>query len=209
MQLQQQTGNLVKDGRKTPTNPTLTMPKKPADFWETLDTIGKQTGIGFSAYREDGGVALADAPYRERKVNYSGLFRFAVKRLALSRDEETKATSLSHVTLDAAWEPRLRLFYVNVEQATVAYDQQKAFSLDRQSARLVAGTSATEFELTMKAAPRVVSRIDRLEGKIRVVGAPKMLEFQFANLAGPKEQEKEGVKVRVRSVKEGDQAMAH
>ena len=30
-----------------------------------------------------------------------------------------------------------------------------------------------------------------------------MLEFQFANLAGPKEQQKEGVKVRVRSVKKG------
>ena len=53
-ELQEQTGNSLKDNRKEPTNPKLTL--KPASFWQTLDTIGKETGIGFSAYQADGGV---------------------------------------------------------------------------------------------------------------------------------------------------------
>jgi hypothetical protein len=201
-QLGKQTGNVVKDGRKNPSNPLLTLPKKSATFWQALDTIGKQTGVGFSAYQEDGGVALVDAPYRELTTHHSGLFRFALKRIAVSRDDETQA-HLCHVTLDAAWEPRLRLLYLNVEQAAVTYGQKRAVQLERQSARPVAGASATEFELRMNAPDRATRKIDLLEGKIRVVGAPKMLEFQFANLAGAKEQEKEGVKVRVRAVKKG------
>ena len=97
-QLKKQTGNVVKDGRKNPSNPTLTLPKKPAPFGKRLTPIGKQTGVGFSAYQEDGGVALVDAPYRELKTHHSGLFRFTVKRIAVSQDEETQA-HLCHVTL--------------------------------------------------------------------------------------------------------------
>ncbi len=96
--------------RTTPTNPTLKLcaEEEPAPFGKTLDSIGKDTGIAFSAYQPDGGVALVDKPYRELKTHYSGPFRFAVKRVAVSRDDETQAHTCQ-VTLDAAWEPLLQV----------------------------------------------------------------------------------------------------
>src|SRR5262245_64165766 len=53
-ELQRQTGNGLKDLRKNPQNPVLSM--KPGEFWPTLDTVCNQAKIGFSAYQPDGGI---------------------------------------------------------------------------------------------------------------------------------------------------------
>ena len=45
-----------------------------------LDAIGQASGIGFSPYLADGGVALVDSPYRRVPVHYAGLFRIAARR---------------------------------------------------------------------------------------------------------------------------------
>src|ERR1051325_1887375 len=87
-ELERQTGNKITDARANKTSPQLTL--RTDTFWKTLDAIGKQEGIGFSAYQEGGGVALADTPYRDLKPHHSGLFRFAFKRIAVSRDEEAR-----------------------------------------------------------------------------------------------------------------------
>jgi hypothetical protein len=197
--LKKQTGNTVEDRRSNPTNPRLKLPKT-GDFWKTLDSIGKDTGIAFSAYQPDGGVALVDKPYRELKTHYSGPFRFAVKRVAVSRDDETQAHTCQ-VTLDAAWEPRFAMLYLNLNQATVAI-KKTTEKLERQTARSVAGVSATEIELHMQAPPRNVAAIDSLKGELRVIGASKMLEFKFAQLAAGQKDEQEGVKVRLSEVKQ-------
>jgi hypothetical protein len=197
--LKKQTGNTVEDRRSTPTNPRLKLPNT-GEFWKTLDTIGKETGIGFSAYQPDGGVALVDKPFRELKTDYSGPFRFTVKRVAVSREDETHA-HICQVTLDTAWEPRLAMLYLNLNHATVGI-KKTAEKLDRQTARSVAGVSATEIELRMKAPPRNVAAIDSLKGELRVIGAPKMLEFKFVQLMAGQKDEQEGVKVRLTDVKQ-------
>jgi hypothetical protein len=198
--LKKQTGNTVEDRRSTPTNPRLKLAAKPGEFWKTLDAIGKETGIGFSSYQPDGGVALVDKPYRELKTHYSGPFRFAVKRVAVTRDDETQAHTC-HVTLDTAWEPRFAMLYLNLNHATVAFKKDTE-KLDRQTARSVAGVSATEIDLRMKAPPRNAAAVDSLEGELRVIGAPKMLEFKFAKLVSGQKDEQEGVKVRLTEVKQ-------
>jgi hypothetical protein len=197
--LKKQTGNTVEDRRSNPTNPKLKLAKT-GEFWKTLDAIGKETGIGFSAYRPDGGVALVDKPYRELKTHYSGSFRFAVKRVALSRDDETQA-HICQVTLDTAWEPRLAMLYLSLDHASVGVKKETE-KLDGQTARSVAGVSATEIELRMQAPPRNVAAIDSLKGELRVIGAPKMLEFKFAQLAAGQKDEQDGVKVRLTEVKQ-------
>lgn len=199
-ELMKNTGNGVEDRRSRPTNPTLKLGKID-HFWKTLDEIGKQTGIGFSPYQPDGGVALVDRPYRELKTDYSGPFRFAVKRIAVSRDEETQA-HLCQVTLEAAWEPRYAAIFVNLHGGTVTVAMKgKSEKLDPQSAQNVAGTSATELDLRMQAPPRQVARIDSLQGAIRVVGAPKVLEFKFADLKTGQAQVQENVKIRLSQAK--------
>jgi hypothetical protein len=190
-ELKKQTGNTVEDRRTHPSNAKLTLPRN-AGFWQSLDAIGEQTGVGFSAYQPDGSVALVDKPYRKLMTHYDGPFRFTVKRISVSRDDETQAHTCK-LTLDAAWEPRLAMLYLNVSQATAAIGKKKE-QLERQTPRSVAGTSAAEIELRLQAPPRNVARIDALTGELNVIGAPKMLEFKFANLAAGQKAEQEGVK---------------
>ena len=197
-ELQKQTGNTLDDRRTNPTNPTLTL--NSGTFWPTLDAIGKQTGIGFSAYQPGGGVALVDTRYRELTTHYSGIFRFAVKRIAVSKDDETQ-THQCLVTLDMAWEPRFQALYLNLDNATALLGKTQE-KLERQSARPVAGACATEIELRMKAPNRSVPDIALLKGGVRVIGAPKMLEFKFAKLATGEKDEQNGVKVRLTEVKQ-------
>lgn len=201
-ELRTQTGNTVNDARaeNSRTNPTITLPAKTGTFWQSLDAIGKETKIGFSTYQPDGGVALVNTPYRELKTHYSGVFRFAFKRVAVSRAEETD-TRLCQVTLDVAWEPRFRPLYLNLEQATAAFGKRQE-TVERQGIRPVAGMGATEIELLLKAPERRVQQIDSLKGTIRVIGAPKMLEFTFAKPAAGTKGEQEGVKVRLADVKQ-------
>ena len=190
-ELQRQTGNGLKDLRKNPQNPVLSM--KPGEFWPTLDAVCKQAKIGFSAYQPDGGIALVDTPYRELKTHYSGIFRFAFRGITLSRDEETQAHHC-HVTLEAAWEPRFKALYLNLERATAIYGKRSEI-LERESARPVSGACATEIELRMPAPDRATAKVDSLKGSIRVIGVPKMLEFALAKLKTDKIVEQEGVKV--------------
>jgi hypothetical protein len=190
-QLQTQTGNVLKDLRKNPENPALSM--KRGEFWPALDAVCKQAKIGFSAYQPDGGVALVDTPNRELKTFYSGIFRFAFKRITASRDEETQAHHCQ-VTLDAAWEPRFKALYLNLDRATAGFGKRSE-NLERESARPVSGASATEIELRMPAPDRGTAKIDSLKGTIRVIGVPKMLEFALTNLATDQIIEQQGIKV--------------
>lgn len=194
-ELQEQTGNPIKDLRQPPTNPVVNT--KPGLFWPTLDALGKQTGIGFSAYHP-GGVALVNTPYCElQHIDYHGIFRFAVTGIAVSRNEETQ-THQCQVTLDVAWEPRFQALFLNLEKAAVDFGRASE-KIDRQTARSVSGKSAAEVELRMKAPPRAVAEIASLKGTIRVVGVPHMLDFAFPKLK-PKmtaSAKLEGVTVRV------------
>ena len=192
--IEKQTGNPIADRRGNRDNPNVKLPSGPSTFWQTLDTLG----LGFSAYQPDGGVALVDAPYRKLRTHYSGLFRFAFKRITVSRDE---ATQLSHctVTLDVAWEPRLQLLYLNLEKASVLQGDADQ-GLDRQTMRSVAGSCATEIDLRMDAPGGKSRRLDWLKGELRVIGAPKMLEFALPKIAKGSGAELEGVKLRVTEV---------
>jgi hypothetical protein len=190
-ELQRQTGNGLKDLRKNPENPVLSM--KPGEFWPTLDAVCKQAKIAFSAYQPDGGIALVDTPYRELKTHYGGIFRFAFRRITVSRDEETQAHHC-HVTLETAWEPRFKALYLNLDRATAVFGRRSEI-LERESARPVSGGCATEIELRMPAPDRATAKVDSLKGTIRVIGVPKMLEFALAKLTTDKIVEQEGVKV--------------
>ena len=117
---------------------------KTTSFWETVDVLGKEQGIGFSPYYADGTIALIDSPYRKLTTHYSGPFRFAVKRMSVTRDDETQA-HYGQLSLEIAWEPTGSAVYVNLHQASVAFgkDTQR---IERQSMKSVAGTGATEMD---------------------------------------------------------------
>jgi hypothetical protein len=182
-----QTGNALADQRRQKSNPTIQLPAGPIGFWPALDAVGKTSGIGFSPYALDGGVALVDTPYRAVPVAYAGLFRVAERRVAVSRDAETLAHHC-HVALDVAWEPRFRPFYVDVRQVKVTYapDAENKALTEEVPARgpvSAAGRAAIEVDLQAHAPHRSCSKITLLEGVVWAVGPSKMLTFRFPKIA--------------------------
>ncbi len=199
-EIQAQTGNVIGDRRLTPSARKLTMPAQPASFWPTLDALCEQAGVSYSVYQPDGGVVLVDGPYRNLRVDTSGLFRFALKRISVTRDDETKSR-FANVTLETMWEPRLKPLYLNVEGGAIVVGKTTE-KLERQSVRGVAGSGAAEVELRMAAPDRAVAKIDSLKGTLRVIAIPQMLEFRFAKPAVKQTSTKEGVIVSIVGVKQ-------
>ncbi len=199
-EIQTQTGNTITDRRTTPSMPKLTMPAEAASFWPTLDALCEQAGVAYSVYQPDGGLALVNGPFRKLRTSYSSLFRFALKRISVTRDDETK-TRFANLTVEAAWEPRLKPLFLNVEGGTVAVGKTTE-KLERQSIRGVAGTGAAELELRVTAPERAVAQIDSLKGSLRVIAIPKMLEFSFPKLVAKETSTKEGVVVTIVGVEQ-------
>lgn len=188
--IEKQSGNVVSDRRASREAIQVKLLEPAGHFWPLMDAIGKQTGVGFSCYQPDGGVAFVDVPYRALKTHYSGLFRFAVKRMGIHRDDETQ-THTCDVTLDVAWEPRFQPLFLHLERATVTFApdaKQKALTqqLERQTAHSVSGAGATEVKLSMAAPERTSPQIASLTGVVNVIGPPKMLDFAFDKLAAIK-----------------------
>ncbi len=182
-----QSGNAIGDPRRQKTNPAVALPSGPTTFWPALDAIAKSAGVGYSPYLAESGVALTDTPYRAAPTAYSGLFRVALRRIAVARDEETQA---HHVQLafDIAWEPRFRPFYVDLRQVKLVYapDANRKIVRDTvagRSAVPVAGRTAIEIDTLAAAPDRSCPRIAVLEGSLWAVGPSKMLAFRFGKLA--------------------------
>ena len=200
-ELEKQTGNRVAD-RRTARRDDPKLKLRPGTFWQTLDAIGEQTGIAFTPH---GGVALVDTPYRKATTVYHGPFRFAIKNIAVNRDDELQ-THNAHVTISVAWEPRFAPMYLNLKNAEVTVGKHTE-KLVAGGIEAVFGAGATKIELSAPAPPRAAMRIDSIKGEIRVVGAPKMLEFTFDKLGpltqkNPREAEQEGVTIRLSEVKQ-------
>src|SRR5262249_35971087 len=96
---------------------------------------------------------------------------------------------------------RVRLMQLNLVDGKAKFGEgrtARSEDLPRQTPQDVVGAGATEIELRMAAPPRSVAKLDSLTGTIRAVGAPKMLEFQFAKPTGKTKQPQDGVSVQIR-----------
>jgi hypothetical protein len=191
-ELTKATGNAVADQRRQPTHPEIPLPAGATTFWPALDAIGKASGFG--VHLADGGVALTDAPYRPLATAYGGLFRVAVRRVALVRDEETQ-TRHCKLSLDVAWEPRFQPFYLDIKKlhVTFAPDAKKQMLEDTVLGRgpaHVAGRSAIDLDVQTAAPHRSCPKIASLEGTLWTVGPSKMLPFAFGKLVVQKPGQK-------------------
>jgi len=204
--LEKQTGNPIVDLRKVHlSNPTMML--RTTTFWESLDALG----IGFSPYQADGAIALIDTPYRKRTTHYSGPFRFAVKRMSVTRDDDTHV-HYAQLSLEVAWEPRLQPLYLNLDKAAVTIGKAVQ-SIDRQPMKSVAGAGATEIDLRMVAPNRKALSLNTVSGSLSVIAAPRMAEFTFDKLKAlspdnPRDaKEQEGVKLRLLEVRQPEKGV--
>jgi hypothetical protein len=215
-ELTAQSGNSVADQRRVKTNPTVAVPAEPTTFWPALDAIAQAAGIGFSPYIADGGVAMIDSAHRRVPTAHIGLFRVAVRRIAVSRDEETQ-THHCQLAVEVAWEPRFRPFYVELRQMKLTFapdanQKQLQTKVRAGGAVSVAGRSAIELDVLSPAPERSSPRLATFDGMIWAVGPTRMLAFRFDKLAiGAKQSlppaTQEDVKVAVTSIRRVSEAL--
>ncbi|MBI1831632.1 MAG: hypothetical protein HYR84_09305 [Planctomycetes bacterium] len=197
-QLQEQTGITLKDRRTNPANPILAV--RSGAFWPTLDDLCDKAGVGYSPH---GGVTLVDSANPKQAIDYSGIFRLAVARVTVFRDDEAQAHRCV-VTMDIAWEPHFRGVYLNLQEAEVAYESAKGnvrVKLEGQEKYNVSAKTTERIEIPMPAPPRRTAKLDALTGTLRVIGVPKMLDFALAKVKPDASAMHDGVTVRVPAAK--------
>jgi hypothetical protein len=206
-QLERQTGNVVVDRRSSKQDQPITLEFDKMPFWQALDRFAVRAGCGYTAYANDGGVALVDVARRSTHVSYHGIVRTALKRVNVAQDFDTD-TATCTVHLDVAWEPRFQPFYLGVGPATATYvprgvaKELKVMAPGRGQLP-VAGRSAVEVELHLPAPPRQSPAIASLEGSLKFIGPSKMLTFRFADIKANAALEQDEASVRLTKVKEG------
>ena len=212
------TGNIIADARRDKRSPDVQLPAGPVTFWPALDAMGKASGIGFSPSGPDGRMAWIDAPYRPVATAYGGLFRFAVRRVTVSREDETGVRQCL-LAFDVAWEPRFQPFYADFQKVRLAFapDAQGKQLKDDVPARgkvSVAGRSGIELEVRGAAPDRSCPRIESVQGAFWAIGPSKMLTFTFDKLSVSKpgakplaEMTHEGVSVRIVSIRRQTEAL--
>ncbi len=186
--LHQQTGNRVVDRRHNKTTGKLNLDLERVSFWPALEKIAAATGAGISLYETDSQIALVDRPRRPVPTCHSGLFRLAVKRLGVVRDEEAD-THLCNLDLEMAWEPRFQPLLLEIAALTAQYAADaggKVLKAKTTGGNLiaVAGRLALDLEeaARLQAPDRSSARITSLKGNLRVIAPAHMVTKELASL---------------------------
>jgi hypothetical protein len=158
---------------------SLTLNKLP--FWEACEVIARASDHRFLASPRPGQVAFTTGPYRSLPTHNAGPFRFAVKRVTTRLDLEL-GTSSTDITVEVAWEPHFRSFYLDVPQTKIRAmdDQNDSLQvIDEGSGKTSATGTAIDVVLRLSKIPARANRIALLEGELRIVGTTKTLQFLF------------------------------
>jgi hypothetical protein len=219
---QEQSGNVIVDYRRQFGQPVIDSPltlrfdKTP--FWPALDRLLDEARLALYPYAQQGaiGVVAADAKRVARvgRASYSGPFRFEAVRVVARRDLRSAEGQSLVVTLEAAWEPRLKIIYLLHRMADVRAVDERGGPLpvaDRDAQPEVSaggGVPVVKLDISFRLPPREVREIARLRGKLLATVAGKIETFRFARLSEVKnvEQRIAGVTVVLEEVRKSGQA---
>jgi hypothetical protein len=193
-ELTKQSGVKVEDRRRTKAEKPLKLDIRAVTFWQAIDTIVKAADAQVSLYQRDGAIAIIDGPHVGLPVSYHGPFRVTIQRKVLVDDVVAGSHQLI-LTLEIAWEPRFRPYFLETTPKSVAAQDDAKRDLpaaDEGGKAAVEGKLAATVELRFPAPPRSAARLDLLRGECTVTGAGEMLAFTFGTL----DQLKEDVKAR-------------
>lgn len=206
-ELTKQTGVTV-DRQKAEPERTLNLNCDKVPFWQALEQIAKEADhrIVFAEYGKK--VMLVGGEninYREMPVSFDGPYRLAARKVAATVDLDREQT-VYEVTVDLHWEPGLRTFLVeNPGKAVVARDNtdKELQVMAEGEGRLAVTGGGVGLTVRLLDVPRSAKTIKLLEGTFGIVGTPRMLTFEFADLGkDPKkilEQKQNEVTVKVRT----------
>lgn len=211
-----QTGNQLRL-RDTPDPAPSPLQLKPplaeTHFWPALDQILDQAHLTIYHFSPESELLLVDVADGRRArsgcASYAGPFRFEAIRVDAHRQLRNPTGRGLTVTIEIAWEPRLRPIGLTQPLADV-----RAFGPNDQpivprnaeaelTPSVPGGTTAIELQLPFALPPRSVEKIARLEGQLIALVPGKTETFRFDRLtaATPREKQQGSVMVALDSVR--------
>ncbi|HWB09992.1 MAG TPA: hypothetical protein VG826_12240 [Pirellulales bacterium] len=186
--------------------------KKP--FWPALDEVLDQAGLTVYPYvSEDGGLGLTSRgetrlPRHESAV-YSGAFRLEGTEFSARRDLRDPMSHTLSLTLEAAWEPRLRPIVIMQPMAAVEAtdDNGQPISVSASEGEMQfpidSDMKSVELPIQFQLPDRDVRRISSLKGKLTALLPGRVETFRFGSLDKAKrvDRKRAGVTVALESVR--------
>lgn len=219
---QTQSGNRIVDYRRQfgqpSADPALAVDFDKTPFWPALDQLLDQAGLTIYPYAKERAISVVSALGDKRAdraghVSYSGPFRFEAIAVVARRDLRDPEGRALLVTIEAAWEPRLRVINLLDRMADVSAVDERGEPLpvaqsDAQPEVPISGEASTvKLDLPLRLPSRDVKQIAVLKGKLSATLPGRTETFRFDKLADAKnvEQRIAGVTVALEQVrKSGD-----
>jgi hypothetical protein len=211
-ELQRQSGNAIVDrrgklgdgGEDAPDSP-LKVNFNKTFFWQALDQLADEHGLLIYPFEEGAKIAVRTLPNKQpfitrplRAANacYSGPFRFEPVSVVARRELQPLPHGSLSVSVETAWEPRLRIIGLMQRMADVKAVDDKGNSLPvaDAEAQLEIPTgpdaAAVKLDIPLQLPSRDVRRIASLKGKLLAMIPGKTETFRFDKMAKAKNVEK-------------------
>ncbi len=194
--LQQQSGNKLVDWRQRfgqqVTNPVLALQFEDVPFWQALDELLDQAGLAVYPFGASDAIHLVARDQhqlpRRGRCAYCGPFRVEAVAVTAQRDLRDPGGDSLRLTLEVAWEPRLRPILVKQRMAELkATDEHgQPLVLQNPTAELEVPIppqgSAANLLVPFHLPPRSTASIARLEGTLWALAPGRVEEFRFDDL---------------------------
>jgi hypothetical protein len=217
--LRQQTGNQIVDYRdrfgQQASDPPVRCDFRQQSFWVVLDQLLDQAELQLYMYSGTPHTLafVARQPGRlpaSGRVAHGGLFRFEPTRIEASRDLRNPTGTALKLTLEIAWEPRVRpiLIAQALDRIIVLDENGGRVATDNRQAELQVAAQQTvsgvEIDIPLEPPPRSVRRLASIRGTIDVVLPGRETELRFGDLGVAKNvaQQNGGVTVTLQAVRQ-------
>jgi hypothetical protein len=181
-------------------------------FWEALEKIAKAADHRI-AFGEQGRtiyiVGGEGVTYRELPLSIDGVFRTSARQVVAVRDLDNDQ-AYCEIELALHWEPHFSAFLVEAPNKSITATDNTGKQLeiaDQTRGRLMTAGGGRRLTARLADVPRSARTITKLEGSLRVVGAERMLRFEFPKLVAGKEESKTEDQVTVK-IEPGDDVKA-
>jgi len=177
------------------------------EFWPAVDKILDQAALSLYAFSGEKTLAVVDrepdANARSGRASYAGPFRVEATEVVAQRNLRTPDKQGTRVTLEIAWEPRLRPIALSQPIEAIEVIGSDGSKVLPSSPRAVLdvevppGSHSTELTIPLALPSRSVNVLATFHGKLSALVPGRVVEFQFDDLTQAKgvEQQRGGVKV--------------
>jgi hypothetical protein len=202
-ELSRQSGNKLKDlrasmGQET-ANRRLTLAIEKSSFWQALDQTLDRAHL--TVYHYAGSDALGivaagenAAPRVSSRTGYAGPLRLEAMRLTSQRDLRLRQPGWLKLTMQIAWEPRLRPIALQLPMGQIhaTDDRGEPIAVENPEGQLEQGGTSTgtavEMEVPLADPPRAARAIASIKGTIRALLPSRIETFEFTGQTKSRQQ---------------------